>query len=183
MHFDIFHGPQDFTSLPTMKPFPQTIKLQLVFYYHFRKTLWCMLLCLRRIPKSHTDNHNMTELLYHSIILLRVSKGLDYWWIDCGCVRILAKWTCHASRTFIFYLCLYSVWMMNYNIFTVETLAAVQSRCPCCWFHGDEPQQILLVTKDVLTLGNSFILGRAGFFTTECLVCDHGVHCMHVHML
>ena len=32
MHLDILHAPQVFTSLPTMIPFPQTIKLQLLFY-------------------------------------------------------------------------------------------------------------------------------------------------------
>ena len=36
--------------------------------------------CVDRISK-------MTEPLYHSTIRLRAFKGLDYWWIDCGCVH------------------------------------------------------------------------------------------------
>ena len=52
------------------------------------------------------------------------------------------------------------MWMMNYNIFTLETLAALLTAEPQGgWPHnflilyGDEPEQISLITKEPATIG------------------------------
>ena len=168
--------------------------------------------CLCR-TLSHTDNHikeiacvdrisKITESLYHSTIRLRAFKRLDYWWIDCGCVHTCQMDIACQQYFYILFvfvckiiLILYSMWMMNYNIFTVEILAAVhaqQSRLP----HNTG---ILILwgwtTADIT--GNKWSCNywpwghfkipsfwdRTSFFTTERLVCDHGAHCTHAHIL
>ena len=56
-------------------------------------------------------------------------------------VYILGKWTCHTSRTFIFYFYLYANVFFQFvfsvddelqHLITVETIARVHSRCPHC---------------------------------------------------
>jgi len=66
------------------KPFGFSWTMNFI-YLLFRENVmcWsypCTMACVDRIPK-------MTESLYHSVVCLKASKGLDYWWIDCDSVH------------------------------------------------------------------------------------------------